>query len=215
MCVSIITWIVPTAATSMAARMELEAGPMRPHRLVVAISLFLLLAASCGGGGTEDATPTPTCTTVTPGPDGSPTPTPTPCLVGATEAPPTPEPTGELVGEVWEGTVKSIVTGPPGSEASPCGNPIHVQGTAQLVVAEDGSVTGTYDVTGCGVSQPHAEFTGTATDVGFLFPQLVVFTNGSLIPKVSPTQAKATLTNKQGPAVTWVTTWALTCRTCA
>lgn len=84
--------------------MELEAGAMRLHRFVVAISLFLLLAASCGGGGTEEATPTPTCTTVTPGPDGSPTPTPTPCLVGATGAPPTAEPTGEPVGESWKGT---------------------------------------------------------------------------------------------------------------
>ena len=83
---------------------SLKAGPMRPHRLVVPISFFLLLAASCGGGGTEDATPTPTCTTVTPGPDGSLTPTPTPCLVGATGAPPSAEPTGGPVGESWKGT---------------------------------------------------------------------------------------------------------------
>jgi len=192
--------------------MELKEGAMRPHRLVVAISFFLLLAASCGGDGTEEATPTPTCTTVTPGPDGSLTPTPTPCLVGATEAPPTPEPTDEPVGEVWEGTTSSIVTadGPGG----PCGNPVRIQGTVQLLVAGDGSVTGTYDLTGCGVSQPHAEWTGTVTDAGFLFPQLVVFTNGSLIPKVSPTHAEATLTNMQGPVVTWVTTWDLTCTSC-
>jgi len=69
-------------------------------------------------------------------------------------------------------------------------------------------------VDGCGVSQPHAEFTGTVTDAGFLFPQLIVFTNGELLPKVSPTHATGTFTNQQGPAVTWVTTWDLTCMTC-
>ncbi len=115
-------------------------------------------------------------------------------------------------GEVWEGTIDSTVTTPP--PGGPCGNPVDVRGTVQLVVAEDGSVTGTYDVTGCGVSEPHAEFTGTVTDAGFLFPQLVVTTNGSPIPKTSPTHAEATLTNMQGPSVTWVTTWDLTCVTC-
>jgi hypothetical protein len=114
--------------------------------------------------------------------------------------------------EVWDGTVKSIVTaeGPGGQ----CGNRIEVAGTAHLVVAGDGSVTGTYDVDGCGVSQPHADYTGTVTDAGFLFPELIVFTNGELIPKASPTHATATLTNHQGPAVTWVTTWDLTCTSC-
>jgi hypothetical protein len=45
----------------------------------------------------------------------------------------------------------------------------------------------------------------------------VWLTNGMLIPKVSPTQAKATLTNCQcsgGAGVRWVTTWNLTCKTC-
>jgi hypothetical protein len=116
-------------------------------------------------------------------------------------------------GEVWEGTTNSTVTTLYGG--GPCGNPVHVKGKVQLVVAEDGSVAGTFDVTGCGVSQPHGEITGTATDEGFVFPQFVVYTNGSLIPKVSPTHAEATLTNMQGPAVTWVTTWDLTCVTCA
>jgi hypothetical protein len=108
--------------------------------------------------------------------------------------------------------VNSIVTteGPGG----PCGNRIPVQGTARFVVAGDGSVTGTYDVDGCGVSEPHADFTGTVTDAGFLFPQLIVFTNGELIPKVSPTHATGTFTNQQGPATTWVTTWDLACMTC-
>ncbi len=117
-----------------------------------------------------------------------------------------------FTGEVWDGTVNSIVTteGPGG----PCGNRIPVQGTARFVVAGDGSVTGTYDVDGCGVSEPHADFTGTVTDAGFLFPQLIVFTNGELIPKVSPTHATGTFTNQQGPATTWVTTWDLACMTC-
>jgi hypothetical protein len=122
-----------------------------------------------------------------------------------------------FTGEVWEGTANSAVTTTPG--AGPCGNPVLLESTVRLVVAEDGSVTGTYDVTGCGVSEPHAEFTGTATDTGCSFPELVVFTNGSLIPKVSPTRAEATLTNFQGtPGVggaEWVTTWDLTCTSCA
>jgi len=119
-----------------------------------------------------------------------------------------------FTGEVWEGTANSTVTT---QHAGQCGNPTTTQATVRLVVAEDGAVTGTYDVTGCGVSEPHAEWTGTMTDAGFLFPQLVVFTNGSLIPKVSPTHAEATLTNLQGPAelpTTWVTTWDLKCKSC-
>jgi hypothetical protein len=119
-----------------------------------------------------------------------------------------------FAGEAWDGTVSSIVT-TEGGGAGPCGNPIEITGTAHLVVAGDGSVTGTYDVDGCGVSEPHADYTGTVTDAGFLFPDLIVFTNGELIPKVSPTRATATLTNQQGPAVTWVTTWDLTCTSCA
>ncbi|MGH2692747.1 MAG: hypothetical protein ACRDHM_09625, partial [Actinomycetota bacterium] len=122
-------------------------------------------------------------------------------------------------GEVWEGTVDSTVSlvGLSRGGPSPCGDPTYVQGTAQIVVAEDGSATGSYDVTGCGVSEPHAEFSGTATDEDFRFPQLVVFTNGERIPKVSSTEAKATLTNCQcggGGGARWVTTWNLTCKTC-
>jgi hypothetical protein len=118
-------------------------------------------------------------------------------------------------GEVWEGSATSAVTTAP--ESGPCGNPFVLESRVQLVVAADGAVTGTYDVTGCGVSEPHAEFTGTVTDAGFLFPQLVVFTNGALIPKVSATHAQASLTNIQGTTAagaTWVTTWDLTCKTC-
>ena len=90
-------------------------------------------------------------------------------------------------GEVWDGTVESVVTadGP----AGPCGNPIAIDRTARFVVAGDGTVTGTYDITGCGVTEPHAEFTGTATDTQFLIPDLIVFTNGEPIPKLSPTHA--------------------------
>ncbi len=114
-------------------------------------------------------------------------------------------------GEVWEGTANSTITTP--SPNGACGNPTHTEAAVRLVVAGDGSVKGEYDVTGCGVSEPHAEWTGTSTDAGFLFPQLVVFTNGSLIPKVSPTHARATLTNIQG-TTEWATTWDLTCKTC-
>ena len=115
-------------------------------------------------------------------------------------------------GEVWDGTVKSVVTtdGPGG----PCGTSIAIEGTARFVVAVDGTVTGTYDVTGCGVSEPHAEFTGTATDAQFLFPDLIVFANGEPIPKLSPTHAQGTFTNQQGPATTWVTTWDMVCSSC-
>jgi hypothetical protein len=118
--------------------------------------------------------------------------------------------------EVWEGTVSSrvfTVGTPPG----PCGSPTTAEGTTRWMVAEDGSVTGTYDVDGCLVSEPHAEFTGTATEDGFTFPELIVLTNGELIPKISPTEARATLTNFQGSGgvgARWVTTWEITCTTC-
>jgi hypothetical protein len=118
---------------------------------------------------------------------------------------------GKRLPECWEGTAKSTITTP--SPNGSCGNPTHTEAAITLVVGGDGSVKGEYDVTGCGVSEPHAEWTGTATDAGFLFPRLVVFTNGSLVPKVSPTRARATLTNIQG-TTTWVTTWDLTCKTC-
>ena len=114
-------------------------------------------------------------------------------------------------GEVWEGTATSIVTDPQSTMG--CGNPITIVGTVQLGVAEDGSVSGTYDATGPCLSEPHAEFTGTVTDAGFVFPQLEIFTNGSLIPRTSPTHAEGTFTNTQG-VTEWETTWDLTCTTC-
>jgi hypothetical protein len=121
-------------------------------------------------------------------------------------------------GEVWEGTANTTGTYLPPSPPGSCGDPVLLTATVRLVVAEDGSVTGTFDVTGCGVSDPHAELTGTATDAGFLIPELVVFTNGSLIPKVSPTKAEGTFTNLQGSVglggMKWVTTWDLTCTSC-
>jgi hypothetical protein len=43
--------------------------------------------------------------------------------------------------------------------------------------------------------------------------ELVVLTNASPIPKLSSTQARATLTNVQG-TTTWVTTGDLTCQSC-
>ena len=114
-------------------------------------------------------------------------------------------------GEVWKGTATSIVTDPQSTMG--CGNPITIVGTVQLGVAEDGSVAGTYDATGPCVSEPHAEFTGSVTDAGFVFPDLVIFTNGSLIPKDNPTHAGGTFTNDQG-TTTWETTWDLTCKSC-
>ena len=115
-------------------------------------------------------------------------------------------------GEVWDGTVHSVVTvtGTPGA----CGNSIAMDGFAQFVVADDGTVTGTYDIDGCAVSEPHAEFTGTVTDEAFMFPDLIVFTNGEPIPKVTPTHAQGTFTNEQGPTAHWVTTWDMTCSSC-
>jgi hypothetical protein len=118
--------------------------------------------------------------------------------------------------ELWEGTIDSAVTtvgAPPG----PCGSPTHVSGTVRLLVAVDRTVTGTYDVSGCGVSEPHAEFTGTGDDRAFHFPQLIVQTNGEPIPKVGETEARARLTNFQGAGgvgARWVTTWSLSCTSC-
>jgi hypothetical protein len=113
--------------------------------------------------------------------------------------------------EIWEGTIASTVTTPP--PGGPCGTTIPIQGTVRLEVEPDGDVSGRYEVDGCGVTEPTAEFTGTATEDAFHFPQLIVFTNGEQIPKVGPTEAQATLTNLQGTA-RWVTTWTLTCTTC-
>jgi hypothetical protein len=72
-------------------------------------------------------------------------------------------------------------------------------------------------VTGCNISQPHGEFTGTVTEKGFSFPQLIVQTNGQLIPKVNATRAKGTFTNLQGSAAggtQWITKWDVHCVTC-
>jgi hypothetical protein len=119
-------------------------------------------------------------------------------------------------GDVWEGTIDSTVTSVPASPG-PCGTQTHVEGEIRLLVAGDGTVTGTYDVAGCLVSEPHAEFTGTATDDGFTFPDLIVQTNGQPVPKVSPTEAQATLNNFQGAGgvgAQWSTVWKLTCKSC-
>ncbi|HUF83357.1 MAG TPA: hypothetical protein VMQ81_02080, partial [Acidimicrobiia bacterium] len=118
-----------------------------------------------------------------------------------------------FTGEVWEGTLDITATsiGPPG----PCGNPWHLDGRVRLEVAADGSVRGRSHVTGPCVSSPDAEFTGTSTEEAFHFgPWIVVMTNGEPIPKVSPTRARATLTNVQGGTTTWRTTWDLTCISC-
>jgi hypothetical protein len=118
--------------------------------------------------------------------------------------------------ETWAGTIESSVVtvgGAPGM----CPEPIVVAGKVRLEVAPDGAVTGVYDVAGCGVTEPHAEFTGTATDDAFHFPELIVQTNGEPIPKVSPTEARATLRNFQGAGglgAQWTTTWELACTTC-
>jgi hypothetical protein len=117
--------------------------------------------------------------------------------------------------ETWKGTMNHTVTGVGASAGhNPCGDPQEIQGTVRFGVAPNGRVTASYDVEGCNVSQPHAEFTGTATDEGFSFPGLIVQTNGELIPKVSPTRARATLTNLQGSAAggaQWVTKWDMRC----
>ena len=113
-------------------------------------------------------------------------------------------------GELWEGTMNHTVTPP---YAGPC----EILGTARFIVEPNGDVAASYDVAGCGVSEPHAEFTGTATDEAFSFPELIVQTNGELIPKVSPTRARATLANLQGPAglgTQWVTEWDMLCVNC-
>lgn len=116
-------------------------------------------------------------------------------------------------GEVWEGTANSTLTHPLGF--GPCGSSVSVQGKAQFVVKANGEVTATYDVTESGCTEatvPHFDFTGTATDSGFSFPQQTTLTNGELIPKVSPKRAQATLTNLAG--ATWVTTWDMRCVSC-
>ncbi len=115
-------------------------------------------------------------------------------------------------GEVWEGTMNHTVTTPFGGGL--CPNPVMLQGEVSLNVKPNGEVTGTYDVTGCGVSEPHAEFTGTATDRAFTFPQLTVQTNGEPIPKVSERRARATLRNDQPGGTFWVTEWDLRCVSC-
>lgn len=116
--------------------------------------------------------------------------------------------------EEWKGTIKHTLTSVGASGPGDCGSRFEVRGTARFVVAANGKVTGSYDVQGCGVREPHGEFTGTATDEGFSFPDLIVQTNGELIPKVSPTRARATLSNLQGSAAggtQWVTKWDMRC----
>jgi len=117
--------------------------------------------------------------------------------------------------EVWEGTMNTTLTQVGDVNPDACPGPDEIQGTARFVVNANGKVTGTYDLTGCNVSQPHAEFTGTATDEGFTFPQVIVQTNGELIPKVGPKRAQATLTNFQdggtGSGTQYVTEWDMRC----
>jgi len=118
---------------------------------------------------------------------------------------------GEITcGQVWQGTMNHTVTSLTTS-GGPCPNPVEEHGEVRLNVKPGGQVTATYDVTGCGVSEPHADFTGTATDRAFSFPQLIVQTNGEPVPKVSDRRARATLTNIQGGTTTWVTEWDLRC----
>jgi len=121
-------------------------------------------------------------------------------------------------GEVWEGTMNTTLTQVGDVNPEACPGPDKIEGTASFVVKANGKVTGTYDVTGCSVSQPHAEFTGTVTDEGFSFPQVIVQTNGELIPKVSPKLAQATLTNFQdggtGSGTRYVTKWDMSCVSC-
>jgi hypothetical protein len=178
------------------------------------VLVAVLLASGCAGAGQPQATPTsPECPSPVPAGDVTPSPLPPECVVPAETAEPTPPLEGQ---EVWEGTISSevfTVGGPPG----PCGSPTTVEGTVRLIVEPDGSLTGTYDVSGCGVTEPHARFTGTETEDGFTFPELIVFTNGELVPKVSSTKAEARLTNCQcagGGGARYVTTWDLTCTTC-
>jgi Domain of unknown function (DUF4399) len=118
--------------------------------------------------------------------------------------------------EVWEGSMNQIVTSVPATGGR-CGSRISLTGVVRLVVLDDDTVRGTYDVEGPCVSEPHAEFTGRVDNRAFYFPQLIVQTNGEPIPKVSETQARATLTNFQGAGgvgARWVTTWNLRCTTC-
>jgi hypothetical protein len=118
--------------------------------------------------------------------------------------------------EIWEGTIDSTATAVPATGGR-CGSVVRVRGPVRLVVQPDGTVQGTYDVSGPCVSEPHAEWTGRATDEAFHFPQLIVQTNGEPIPKVSETTARATLENFQGAGgvgARWVTTWNLRCTNC-
>ena len=112
-------------------------------------------------------------------------------------------------GQVWKGTIHHTVTSST-SSGGPCPNPVIVDGKVQLIVKPNGAVVGTYDLTGCGVSEPHAVFPGRATERQFLFPALIVQTNGEPIPKTRDGRARARLTNLQG-TTTWVTDWDLKC----
>ena len=118
---------------------------------------------------------------------------------------------------MWVGTMNHTITPVGATGTGPCEWPILVPGTVRFIVNSDGVGNATYDVDGCGVSEPHAEFTGTSTDEGFTFPQLIVQTNGALIAKVSSTRAQGTFTNLQGSAangVRWVTEWDVRCVSC-
>ena len=176
----------------------------------------LLLVAGCSSGGDEQAE-APECPPVSTTEPGDTTTTLDPrCVQTGEERGNADADASE--GEVWEGTMNHTVTVVgAGAGQNPCGDPQEIQGTARFVVEPNGDVTASYDVEGCNVSQPHAEFTGTATDEGFSFPELIVQTNGELIPKVSPTRARATLRNLQGSAAggaQWVTEWDMHCVNC-
>jgi len=184
---------------------------------VALVMVGLLLVAGCSSGGDEQAD-APDCPPVsTTEPAGTTTTIDPRCVEGAEERDDSDE-EAEGEREVWKGTMKHTVTVlGAGAGRNPCGDPQEIPGKARFVVEPNGDVTGTYDVEGCNVSQPHAEFTGTANDEGFSFPQLIVQTNGELIPKVNPTRARATLTNLQGSAAggaQWVTEWDMRCVNC-
>jgi hypothetical protein len=180
-------------------------------RRAFALGLVSCLAWLALGCGDDDTAEGPDCPPTTTGAES--TTTVDPRCIEVAESPDESSTTTSVPDQIWEGTVVSVVT-TEGAPAGPCGNPTEVSGDVHLVVAPDGSVTGSYDVTGCGVTGPHAEFTGTVTDDGFSFPELIVFTNGEPIPKISPREAEAMLTNMQGPFTTWVTEWHLICVTC-
>jgi hypothetical protein len=183
-------------------------------RAVPVVFGLLFMAVSCSSGG-DDSAEVPECPTSTIGgqPAGTTTTLDPRCVQGAEER----DGSGDSEAEVWEGTMNHSLTQVGATGPDRCGSPHTIDGTARFVVGPNGEVKGTYDVTGCGISQPHAEFEGTATDEGFSFPDLVVQTNGEPIPKVSPTRARATLTNLQGTAAggtQWVTTWDMRCTSC-